>query len=217
MAKGGEFERDFCRELTTWWTGDQESDVVFWRTAMSGGRATVRRKKGKKTTQAHCGDIAALTLDAQRLTELVTFELKRGYNGTANLHNYLDPTDKSAEPAYSEWILQARAAAEAAETPFWAIVHRRDRRESMGFLKRFFGSVDLGWLGAPSALFDITVNHPEEGQQIRSVAACPLSNLLESLTPRRVLRVHEEWLKRQSSKTASPTSAPKSASSRSRR
>ena len=78
MAKGSEFEREFCKDLSLWWT-DQERDDIFWRSSNSGGRATVRAKVGR-TTAGQYGDVAAIDFDGLPLLELMTMELKRGYS-----------------------------------------------------------------------------------------------------------------------------------------
>lgn len=130
MSKGSEFERDVCRQLTAWWTGDPAADVVFWRTAGSGARATTRRKKQKDTTSDHCGDLGALTDDAAVLTRFVTFELKRGYPA-ATLTELLDgrPTKKPRELV--GFLTQAVESSRNAKTPHWAVIHRRDLHESV--------------------------------------------------------------------------------------
>lgn len=58
-AKGAGFERSVCQRLSLWVSGMAREDV-FWRSAMSGGRATVRRRlnRGPQHT-AHAGDITA--------------------------------------------------------------------------------------------------------------------------------------------------------------
>lgn len=57
-AKGGEFERLVCKELSVWVTKGARDDV-FWRSAMSGGRATVRKAQGKSSPHVG-GDICAV-------------------------------------------------------------------------------------------------------------------------------------------------------------
>lgn len=54
-GKGAGFERETCRELSRWVSNGTREDI-FWRSAMSGGRATVALKTGKKL-KAHAGDI----------------------------------------------------------------------------------------------------------------------------------------------------------------
>ena len=76
--KGGEFERDFCKKLSLWWT-EGERDDVFFRTSGSGGRASVRAEKGKKTSY-HYGDITCVPgVDGETFLDLFMVELKRGY------------------------------------------------------------------------------------------------------------------------------------------
>lgn len=54
-AKGAAFERGVCEQLSRW-VSHGKNDSCFWRSAMSGGRATVRHAKGK-TADGHGGDI----------------------------------------------------------------------------------------------------------------------------------------------------------------
>lgn len=58
-AKGATYERKICTQLSLW-VSDGKKDDVFWRSAMSGGRATVRSKAGKKATGHVAGDICAV-------------------------------------------------------------------------------------------------------------------------------------------------------------
>lgn len=72
-AKGAEFERHVCKLLSKWVTAGEKSDV-FWRTSLSGGRATVARARGEHLRQA--GDITAVAPEGHLLTERLYFELK---------------------------------------------------------------------------------------------------------------------------------------------
>ncbi|KKN90065.1 hypothetical protein LCGC14_0231780 [marine sediment metagenome] len=56
--KGGEFERKTCKELSLW-ISDGERDDLFWRSAMSGGRATLSLKKDKLAS-SQAGDVSAI-------------------------------------------------------------------------------------------------------------------------------------------------------------
>lgn len=56
-AKGSSFERKVCKDLSLWVTKGKAGDV-FWRSAMSGGRATLHLKVGNLIRQ--CGDICAV-------------------------------------------------------------------------------------------------------------------------------------------------------------
>lgn len=57
-AKGASFERDICRQLSLWVSKGTQEDC-FWRSAMSGGRATVAHAKGKRLA-AQAGDISCV-------------------------------------------------------------------------------------------------------------------------------------------------------------
>lgn len=56
--KGAQFEREVCVMLSKWLTNGKEEDV-FWRSAMSGGRATVAHKKGV-SLGAQAGDVSCI-------------------------------------------------------------------------------------------------------------------------------------------------------------
>lgn len=123
--KGSPFEREIARRLSLWWS-DGQADDWFWRTAGSGGRATNRAKQGKATANGG-GDICAQTKEAQNLLDLVTFEIKRGYN-TATVSDLLDIEGGGV---MGKFIEQARKSASLAGTPYWAVIHKRDRREAL--------------------------------------------------------------------------------------
>jgi len=72
-GKGASFERDVCRALSLWVSAGERKDL-FWRAAMSGGRATVARKRGEKVHQA--GDITAVHAEGHKLTDDVYIECK---------------------------------------------------------------------------------------------------------------------------------------------
>jgi hypothetical protein len=73
-SKGSSFERLICNELSKW-ISKGERDDLFWRSAMSGGRATVGRKKGIKR-DAQAGDISAIDAEGNCLTNLFSIECK---------------------------------------------------------------------------------------------------------------------------------------------
>lgn len=126
--KGGAYEREMCRRLSEWWS-DGDRDDLFWRSSQSGGRATQRAKKGKKTAGSY-GDIAALDPLGQELLNIVTIEIKRGYT-SAHIHSLLDRKPKHTVQEFESFVLQAEAAAERAETKWWWLITRRDQREAM--------------------------------------------------------------------------------------
>jgi hypothetical protein len=128
--KGPQWEREFSRSLSLWWT-DGERDDVFWRTQTSGGRATQRAKKGQETAYQH-GDITATDPIGYPLVKKVLFELKRGYEKgyTGNtLHDLLDRNHSSAPGLFDKWIHGVNAKRHKHAILHWAIVSKRDRKE----------------------------------------------------------------------------------------
>lgn len=73
-AKGGIFERECCKKLSLW-LSDGKRDDLFWRSAMSGGRATVRWKN-KELNYAQAGDICAIDPLGHKLTSRFVIECK---------------------------------------------------------------------------------------------------------------------------------------------
>lgn len=71
--KGAAFEREICVALSRWVTDGKRSDV-FWRTAMSGGRATRGRKRGEHIRQS--GDITAVAPEGHALCDEFYLECK---------------------------------------------------------------------------------------------------------------------------------------------
>ncbi len=64
--KGSQWERDFCKMLSLWWTDGADKDV-FWRTSGSGCRHGIREE---------CGDVSALKPSGVLLMNAVMIELK---------------------------------------------------------------------------------------------------------------------------------------------
>lgn len=128
MAKGGNYEREFARQLSLWYTWGTD-DSVFWRVNASGGRARVRAKSGKRTDNQY-GDICAVKAMGNALTDRTVWELKRGYHSWSPF----DVIDKAAhrkatvfETFWSQ-VIQAQADAGGDRIPM--LVFRRDQRVS---------------------------------------------------------------------------------------
>lgn len=126
--KGRRFELWLATELSQWWTNGERDDV-FYHTHDSGGRATRRHAKGKKTYGLY-GDIHAVDPVGKPLMDLVVIECKRGYN-QATIADLLDKPARAAKQAYEKWIAKAREDAKAAGVPYWLLIHKRDKRESL--------------------------------------------------------------------------------------
>lgn len=72
-AKGAAFERVVCAQFSLWLTNGKRKDL-FWRSAMSGGRATVHVRKGQSIRQS--GDITAVAPEGHVLTDVFFIECK---------------------------------------------------------------------------------------------------------------------------------------------
>lgn len=68
--KGSAFEREVCKALSLWTTNGKSVDV-YWRAAMSGGRATVA-----KGAVRQAGDITAVAPEGHVLTDFLYIECK---------------------------------------------------------------------------------------------------------------------------------------------
>jgi hypothetical protein len=72
-SKGNQFERDVCVALSLWLTNGLKKDCL-WRSAISGGRSTMARKKGELIRQM--GDITAVSPEGHKLTDAFYVECK---------------------------------------------------------------------------------------------------------------------------------------------
>jgi hypothetical protein len=72
--KGSAFERDICKRLSLWISNGNRKDI-FWRSAMSGGRATIQLVKGEKN-KSQTGDISSIDFLGQKLTDNFIIECK---------------------------------------------------------------------------------------------------------------------------------------------
>jgi len=102
-SKGGSFEREVCKELSTW-LNHGANDEGLWRTSSSGGRSTVRRKDGRRA-DAHAGDIVATTAEGVALLRHVCFELKTGY-GRWSVQDDIDRT-QPGKSKFAKFVEQA--------------------------------------------------------------------------------------------------------------
>jgi len=125
MAKGGAFERKVAKELSLWWSHGERDDI-FWRSSASGARATQRRKVGKKTANQD-GDLAATDPIGQPLIDLVTIELKKGYNEMELTHLL---SSKQGDPLLLQFIRQCEREAAGSEKGWWLIICQ-DRRKTL--------------------------------------------------------------------------------------
>lgn len=134
--KGGAFERQTCRDLSEWLSEGKRDDLL-WRSSMSGGRATVRGRKGK-TTAGHYGDVAATCPQGEPLTRAFAIELKRGYGSfpTARPDCLMDRPNGCGQQVFEAFVQQAESAREASGAFGWWLVYQRDKRNAVLFTER---------------------------------------------------------------------------------
>jgi len=72
--KGAQFERDICRSLSLWISGNKNPNLL-WRSAMSGGRSTLMRRAGNKNDE-QAGDISAVGEEGHLLVKKFYLECK---------------------------------------------------------------------------------------------------------------------------------------------
>lgn len=102
--KGAVFEREVCVLLSNWLSGGTQDDI-FWRSAMSGGRATVAFKKGGKRLANQAGDITCIHPTGNRFISAFAAECKfyasldfQGLiTGKGKLVTFWDEINKQAE------------------------------------------------------------------------------------------------------------------------
>jgi hypothetical protein len=138
MGKGAGFEREFCKELSLWWTEGKRDDI-FWRTAGSGARATTRFKKGRRTADSY-GDVKAEHEIGKPLTNHYVFSLKRGYTGKkgkkdlawANLLDIIDTPDYiKTKPAIVQWWEEIEWTQDKSFREHAFLVFKRDRKKKL--------------------------------------------------------------------------------------
>ena len=133
-SKGANFEREVCKILSLWFTQGKRDDI-FWRTSGSGARAKTRMKQGMKTFGQY-GDVQATDPIGQPLIDLCIIEIKRGY-GSVSCSDAIDvPINKNT--IWREWISKLEKDRKEAGVPFWLLITKRNRRETIVFMPRQF-------------------------------------------------------------------------------
>ena len=144
MPKGSNFEREICKQLSLWWT-DNKRDDIFWRTSGSGARATVRSKSKKKTFGQY-GDVQATDPIGQPLIDVCTIEIKRGYSKSTFADLIEESTTANAKPCmYANFIKQVKGDSKKANTPWWLLIVKRDRKKPIVIFPRIL--FDMHWKG----------------------------------------------------------------------
>jgi hypothetical protein len=72
--KGGEFERKVAKQLSLWISNSLRDDLL-WRSSLSGGRATLQFKQGKKN-KSQTGDLSSIDTLSQQFINRFFIEIK---------------------------------------------------------------------------------------------------------------------------------------------
>jgi len=172
--KGASFEREVCKQLSSWWTGGERDDV-FWRTPQSGGRATRRAQKGQKTA-GHYGDILAVDHVGQPLIDFMTFELKCGYPDDS----FADLLDGTAKSQWFKWIQGAIRVRDESGSKYWGLVVKRARRETVICVPEDFYLDEMD----ERVIHRVTIGHPT----FEWVTIFRFSDFIEKFRPSEVYR-----------------------------
>lgn len=188
--KGSTFEREFCYELSNWWS-DGEEDDIFWRSQASGGRATTRSKTGKRTS-GHYGDVAATDARGAPLINLLTIELKRGYS-SQTMMDVLDRNPKMKLGGWEGFLSQAINSHTQAGSFAWLLYTRRDRRTGWFYFPTYLLNT-LRAVGAfprsPRPAITASIN-VREGKTSRwhNIYGTTKENFFRSVTPDHIREV----------------------------
>ncbi len=140
--KGAAFEREVCKALSLWISARKKEDI-FWRSAMSGGRATVARQRGRNADSA-LGDISAVdALGAALLSKFLT-ECK--FYGDLSIIGLFTRSGK----LYDFWTILKREASLVNREPF--LIAKQNRLPAFVLLTNN-GQILLHLEGVPMALF----------------------------------------------------------------
>jgi hypothetical protein len=182
MAKGSQFERDICRQLSLWWSEGKRDDV-FWRTSGSGARAKTRSYKGKKTFGQNA-DIQATDPIGQPLIDLFSIECKRGYSNKL-LSNLIDAPD-SLNKELQKCFIQVLTDTKNSGSPFWLLVIKRDFGVPVVYFPQtfFIKCQSLGVIikSVPYLVTKIKLNVLKWDETL-FIYGMPLCNFLKKLRP----------------------------------
>lgn len=150
--KGSTFEREMCKQLSLWFSGNTRDDL-FWRSASSGGRATIRSRQGAATAGSY-GDITATHPRGKLLMDMVTIELKRGYSKWS-FADAIDRKRNRKPTVFEQFVEQTVLAAEANRRDHWWLITRRDSKDALLFFNISFNHWLEGKLGRSLNTYDI--------------------------------------------------------------
>lgn len=197
--KGGQFERDTCRQISLWWSKGKRDDLS-WRSHGSGARATARAKRGK-TTKGQYGDICATDSSIIPLFETLVIELKTGYKDQT-ITNIVDYPEKmshlTSTQKWEEWILKTHVAHERAGTVSWIIIHQRPNRLAMVYMPLEFYQA-LHKVGVPFGEFEfpyitvVATVRGSGGELDFHIRGIPWDQWLTLVKPKHIIEINRRY------------------------
>lgn len=181
--KGSNFEREICKKLSLWWTSGSRDDV-FWRSQTSGGRATNRWKKGKRTYGSY-GDIASVDPIGEPLLRYWTIELKRG-----RFHR--DPAELIECPAtdcqkpFEAALEQTLVAHQLAESVGWMLISRKDFKVAVVYIDVNSARHVFMEVPPPKVIYTLNVKVDGGRRRLRFIGT-PLENFLSHVKPKHII------------------------------
>jgi len=188
-GKGSSFEREICKQLSLWWTYGKSNDI-FWRTAGSGAMAKTRSKTGNRAFGQY-GDIQATDPQGQRLIDLCSIELKRGYSKNT-FADVIDKANNAAQQIFESFIEQAVLDSYNSNARTWMLITKRDRREALVFIPYdFYKKLK----NITSLIRGTYVCLHFEGIDARDykIFGIPLTEFLETVKPSYIKKLASEW------------------------
>lgn len=134
-GKGSSFEREVCKRLSLWVSHGKREDL-FWRSSMSGGRATVGRKRGKDLRH-HAGDISAVAPEGHALTDEWYVECK--FYRSLEIDNFC--LGERNGRLYKFWKTTSREARSYGRRPM--LIAKQNFKEAIVVVPR--GSININW------------------------------------------------------------------------
>jgi hypothetical protein len=136
-AKGSEFERIICKKLSLWISEGKRNDL-YWRSAMSGGRATVQSKKGIVNKSQVC-DISSIDPLGNKLTDAFLLECKSYRNIHIDSLIYGRPKNNSL---LEFWVEVAKKGSEYDKAPL--IIFKENGKPIIIGCNYYFGEEVIG-------------------------------------------------------------------------
>jgi hypothetical protein len=127
-GKGSAFERKVCKALSRWVSGGKREDL-FWRSSISGGRATMAAKRGNMLRQ-QAGDISSIAPEGHVLTD--TFYVECKFYKSLEIDNFCmgDKTGK----LYKFWVRAVKDAKRYDRLPM--LIARENFRDTIVVMPR---------------------------------------------------------------------------------